>query len=43
MYLKAYGANCFGGAIYKQSIHCKQKWVDERTDNIINYDNDVLL
>ena len=43
MYLKAYGANCFGGGISKQSIQSKQKWVDDRIDNIINYENGVLL
>lgn len=43
MYLKAYGANCFGGGISKLSIQSKQKWVDDRIDNIINYENGILL
>ena len=43
MYLKAYGVNCFGGATSKQSIQSKQKWVDDHIDDIVNFDNGVLL
>lgn len=42
-YLKAYGANCFGGNISKKSIYDKCVWVDNNTDNIINYENNILI
>lgn len=43
LYLKAYGANCFGGDVSKKSSGVKVKWVDDNLDNIINYDNGILL
>lgn len=42
-YLKAYGANCYGGQISKSSVKIKLDWVDKNVDNIIKYDNGVLL
>jgi DNA-directed RNA polymerase len=42
-YLKSYGANCFGGRISKSSISAKQNWVNRNVDNILDYDNGVLL
>ena len=43
LYLKAYGANCFGGIIGKQSMNNKIKWVDNHINDIVNYENGVLL
>lgn len=42
-YLKAYGANCYGGVISKASIIDKAKWVDNNIVNIVDYDNGILL
>lgn len=42
-YLKAYGANSFGGKTSKASFSYKSEWVDKNLDNIINYDNGILL
>lgn len=42
-YLKCYGANCYGGTIAKASHKSKTEWVDNNLDNIINYDNGILL
>lgn len=41
--MKTYLANCYGGGISKQSTQSKQKWVDDRIDDIINYENGILL
>lgn len=43
IYLKSYGANCYGGSIAKASSKSKLEWVDKNIDNIINYDNGILL
>lgn len=43
MYLKAYGTNCFKGSSPNQSIQSKQKWRDDHIDDIISYDNGILL
>ena len=43
IYMKAYGANCFGGAISKASIKAKLEWVDKNLPNILDYDNGILL
>ena len=40
-YLKIFGANCFG--LDKQSANDRIKWVDENLDNIINFDNGILI
>lgn len=42
-YLKAYGANCYGGAVSKASIPVKEEWVNKNIENIIDYDNGILL
>ena len=42
-YLKLYGANCFGGKISKSSAPLKLDWVEKNIDNILNYENGVLL
>ncbi len=42
-YLKAYGANCYGGRIAKSSTESKLDWVNSNIDNILNYDNGILL
>lgn len=43
IYLKAYGANCFGGTIAKASVRSKSDWVDKHQDDILDYDNGRLL
>ena len=43
LYLKAYGANCYGDTIGKQSMDKKIEWVDKNIDDIVNYDNGILL
>ena len=43
IYLKVYGANCYGGMISKASIKSKLEWVDKNIDNIIHYENDILI
>ena len=43
LYLKVYGANCFGGNISRTSISEKGKWVDNNIKDIVNYDNGILL
>lgn len=43
IYLKTYGANCYGGTIAKGSIKSKLEWIDKNIDDIINYDNGTLL
>lgn len=42
-YLKAYGANCYGGTVSKASIPVKEEWVNKNIENIIDYDNGILL
>jgi len=42
-YLKAYGANCYGGIIGKSSYQSKLNWVNKNIDNIVNYENGILL
>lgn len=40
-YLKIYGANCFG--LDKLSFDDRIKWIDENTDDILNFNNGKLL
>ena len=42
-YLKAYGANLFGGEISKKSLKLKINWVDNNIDDILHIENGVLL
>jgi len=42
-YLKSYGANCYGGLISKCSVNAKQDWVNRNVNDIINYENGILL
>lgn len=42
-YLKAFGANCFGGNISKKSIYDKCAWVDKNSDNIVYYEDNILI
>lgn len=42
-YLKVYRANCYGGTLSKSSISSKIQWVDNHLEDIVNYDNDILL
>lgn len=43
IYLKAYGANCFSDKVSKNSTSAKLNWVDENLDNIMSYENNILL
>lgn len=43
IYLNAYGVNCYCGSIKNTSLKSKSDWVDKNVDNIINYDNGILL
>lgn len=42
-YLKILGTNCMGGKIAKFTIPKKLEWVNDNIDNIINYDNNILV
>jgi DNA-directed RNA polymerase len=42
-YLISYGVNCFGGTISKQSLNKKLEWANTNKQNIIEYDNGILL
>ena len=43
LFFKAYGGNCFGNKIDKLTTKEKNDWVDSNIDNIINYENGVLI
>ena len=42
-YLQCYGVNCFGGEMSKASVQSKINWVNDNIDNIINFENGILL
>jgi DNA-dependent RNA polymerase len=42
-YLKIFGANCFGNKLEKQSFKDRIAWVDNNLEDIVKYDNGVLL
>jgi hypothetical protein len=42
-YFKAYGANCFGGKIKRESLNNKAKWVDTNIEMILNYKDGSLI
>lgn len=42
-YFKIYGANCFGNKMDKCSFDERINWVDNHTDDIINFENGKLL
>jgi len=42
-YFKAYGANMFGDNLDKKSINFREKWVDDNSDKILNFEfNDIV-
>ena len=42
-YLKAFGVNCFGGEISKGSLEGKERWISNNLENIVNYENCILI
>jgi len=40
-YLKIYGANCYGHSLSKASFKKRIQWIDENTENIISFTNDL--
>ena len=42
-YLKIFGANCFGNKLEKKSFLDRVAWIDNNTEDIINFDNSILL
>ena len=42
-YLVSYEVNCFGGKISKQSLKDKLDWLDKNRNNILDFENGILL
>jgi hypothetical protein len=42
-YMKIFGANCFGNKLDKQSANDRIKWIDDNLDNILNFENGILI
>jgi DNA-dependent RNA polymerase len=42
-YLKIYGANCFGNKLNKESATTRINWVNDNHENIINFENGILI
>jgi hypothetical protein len=42
-YLKIYGANCFGNKLNKESATNRINWVNENHDNILKFENGILI
>lgn len=42
-YLKIYGSNCYGNGLNKKSFDTRVNWVNTNMDNIINFENGILI
>lgn len=42
-YLKIFGANSYGNKLNKKSFNDRISWVDSNLENIINFENGILL
>jgi DNA-directed RNA polymerase len=42
-YLKIFGSNCFGNTLDKKSFKDRIAWVDNNLENILNFENGLLL
>jgi len=42
-YLKIYGSNCYGQGLNKKSFNSRVKWVNENIDNILEFENGILI
>lgn len=42
-YLKIFGANCFGNKLEKKSFNDRIEWIESNLEDVINFENGVLL
>ena len=42
-YLKIYGSNCYGNELNKKSFNSRVNWVNENIDNILDFENGILI
>jgi DNA-directed RNA polymerase len=42
-YLKIYGSNCYGQGLNKKSFNTRVNWIDENIDNILEFENGILI